>query len=135
MTAAGSNPIFKCRHGHSLFGVGARRIRPMRRGHFRGAMRTGNKDMAGAKRVFGAALACAVGLGFHVPGSAQQEGSAAQGMASEIALRERNTNRALLDALLERRAEIVRMGEAGQSRDALDFLDRRIAEVKRRLGQ
>lgn len=55
---------------------------------------------------------------------------------SEIAARERATNRSLLDALLQRRAEVAAAaaGKADQ-RPALEFLDRRIAELRARLGE
>ena len=56
--------------------------------------------------------------------------------AAAVEARSRSTNNALLDALLQRRSEIVRSPRtADDKRATLEFLDRRIAKVKGRLGK
>ena len=52
--------------------------------------------------------------------------------AAEIAARDRATNQSLLNALVKRRAELTR---TGGTREAFDFLDKRIAEVRARLAR
>ena len=92
--------------------------------------------MSKANRLVGATLACMAGLGFHVPGSAQQKSETVEVVATDAEMRERNTNKALLQALLARRAEIARTESAAQDRRAaLEFLERRIAQVRSRVGQ
>lgn len=67
------------------------------------------------------------------PSSAQQpEGKTAQ---AEDETRVQDVNGELLEALLKRRAEVAQSASAESKRDALDFLDRRIAEVRSRIGK
>ena len=55
--------------------------------------------------------------------------------AAEAAERDRATNQAILKALLDRRAEVLRsQGGAEGKAAALEFLDARIAQVRRRLS-
>ena len=51
------------------------------------------------------------------------------------AARDAATNRAVLERLVQRRAEIVRAGPAQTNKEALAFLDRQIAKVKSELGE
>jgi hypothetical protein len=89
-----------------------------------------------AKESWGALLACMLAAGFHAPAPAQPKGETVKSAPTEAQIRERNTNRSLLAALLERRADLVRSGSDGQEkRVALDFLDKRIAQVRGRLTQ
>lgn len=87
------------------------------------------------KLLLGAALTCIGALGFNAPVSAQQRVESVAGDASSVKARELATNRALLNALLTRRAEVARStGTPAGKRAALDFLDSRIAQLHRLLG-
>jgi hypothetical protein len=86
--------------------------------------------VAKGKAWFGIALACALAVPAAAPACSPDGRSKA-----EIAAREKATNRALLEALLQRRSEIARSAQSAQSkRHALSFLDGRIAEVRRRMA-
>ena len=77
-----------------------------------------------------------VALAIHAPVSARQKVQSAQGGASAVQTRDRNTNQAMLDALLQRRADVARSASNAESRrSALQFLDREIAKVKSRLAE
>jgi hypothetical protein len=79
----------------------------------------------------GAALAAVAALGIHAPALAQRQVESAS--ASDA--RSQATNRMLLEALLKRRAEVAQSANGAQdNRAALDFLDRRIAEIRSRIG-
>ena len=55
---------------------------------------------------------------------------------SDLEIRDRDTNQALLQALLKRRAETAQIEQGTASnRAALEFLDERIAELTRRIGK
>lgn len=92
--------------------------------------------MAPVKVLLGAALTCLAALGAHAPGLAQQNIENVEGDASGREMRSRATDSALREALLKRRAEVDQSASAAESkRAALDFLDRRIAEVSSRIGK
>ena len=65
-----------------------------------------------------------------VPAAAEPAGEAAKRAQAE----ERATNSALLAALLKRRAELIEAGGAKSNSAALEFLDKRIAQLKSRIG-
>jgi DNA-binding transcriptional regulator YdaS (Cro superfamily) len=86
--------------------------------------------------LLGAALTCVGALGINAPGLAQLNSGNVKGDAAGADMRSRATDSALLDALLKRRAEVAQSAGAAQSkRAALDFLDRRLAELGRRIGR
>ena len=88
--------------------------------------------MAIAKTIFGVAAIAAGAVLAAQPTSAQQS---EQALEAEVAVREQATNQALLDALLERRRLTESsQGDAESRRYALDFLDSRIAQIRRRLA-
>ena len=90
----------------------------------------GDAKMVSRKAAF--ALAGLAALTFETAGQTHPSG----GSDAQIAARERATNRALLDALLKRRAEIAAsVAESADRKDTLGFLDRRIAELRHRLGE
>ena len=77
-----------------------------------------------------------------IPTIGAQAANSAQGKPDTVVegpsapeVRDRETNRALLEALLKRRAEMAQV-EPGTAanRAALEFLDARIAELTRRIG-
>ena len=71
---------------------------------------------------------------FATPAFAQQGTSqAAVKCDSPEGVRETDTYRALLDALVKRRAEIATMGTPDTNREALGFLDNRIAQMRARV--
>ena len=91
--------------------------------------------MATAKLLLGAALTCLGAFGIQAPAAAQQDNEDVQAAASVAETRARATERALLEALLKRREEIAQIANGTEAqRAALDFLDRRIAEVRSRTG-
>jgi hypothetical protein len=85
------------------------------------------------KSFIGTALTGLVALGASAVASAQQAQTSAPAMSVEE--REKATNQALLKTLIERRALVAEaaMPAAGKQ-VALDFLDSRIAELKKRLN-
>ena len=90
--------------------------------------------MAASKRMV-VALAFSVALAVQAPALAQPQGAPAAGAESAAQARERATNESLLAALLQRRAEMTGSAIAqDDKRAALDWLDKRIAEVRSRLG-
>ena len=75
-----------------------------------------------------AAMACVAGLGMQAAGLAQPETAGVEAKASEKKAAE---NRAILDALLKRRALVAQLpGGVEDKRYALDFLDGEIAKVR-----
>jgi hypothetical protein len=60
--------------------------------------------------------------------------AAGQSSPEETAARERNTDRAMLTALAERRAVVAQREDSSGKRAALQYLDRQIADLKSRLG-
>ena len=87
--------------------------------------------MGTRKAMLATALACSIAL----PGAAlaHLEGRDAK---AEAAARDQATNRAMLDALLKRRAEIERSAATEESRrHAIEFLDIRIAQLRSRIGE
>jgi hypothetical protein len=69
------------------------------------------------------------------PASAQPQAGVAD-HAAGVAQRERDTNEALLAALIERRTVVVASpGSLESKRHALDFLDTRIARLRGKLGR
>jgi hypothetical protein len=85
------------------------------------------------KSFIGTALTGLVALGTSAVASAQQAPTAPPAMS--VAEREKATNQALLKTLIERRALVAEaaMPAAGKQA-ALEFLDSRIAELKKRLN-
>ena len=68
--------------------------------------------------------------------SAQQNGANAREDVSATKEDDRATNTALLNALLKRRAELVQAGATPETnRYAFDFLDTRIAKLRRELAK
>ena len=91
--------------------------------------------MAIAKLLLAGALTCITALGIHAPIFAQQTDAKAEANATSEGA-ERATDTALLDALLKRRALVVQSaGTAESKRAALEFLDSRIAKLRRQLGR
>jgi hypothetical protein len=88
------------------------------------------------KLLLAAALTCLGAVAIQAPAAAQQNSEDVRAAAAAREARARAADRALLEALLKRRDELAHAanGPDGQ-RAALDFLDRRIAEVRRRLGE
>lgn len=77
----------------------------------------------------------AVSTGVAAPALAQPPAAKSEA-AALVAQRERDTNNAMLAALVQRRAEVVAStGNAEGKVHALRFLDTRIAEVRKRLGR
>ncbi len=92
--------------------------------------------MAKVKVLMAAALLCLPTLALQAADFAQQKPDIVAEEPSGVELRDRDTNRALLAALLERRAEIAKLSPGtAANRSALDFLDRRLAELSRRAGK
>ena len=90
--------------------------------------------MRTVKALLAAALISVPVLGLHTPALAQQETRIVQGETLDTETRSRTTNRLLLEALLERRAEVARLARPGESnRAALLFLDKQIAELRNRI--
>lgn len=85
--------------------------------------------MGRVKTLTGAA-ACVAFLAVHSAGAAHPAAGAAE---KPLEADERATDEALLAALLKRRAQVV--GATGDNRAALEFLDKRIAGLERRLGR
>jgi hypothetical protein len=79
---------------------------------------------------------CIATLAIHAPLSAHQKVQSAERSAAAVQIRDRNTNQAMLDALLARRADVARSAGNAESRhSALKFLDRQIAGVRSRLAE
>jgi hypothetical protein len=98
-------------------------------------MCTGRNDVRKGKLLLGAALICTSALGIQAPGSAQQKTGTLAENASGSEMSDRATNRALLDALVKKRAEVAQSAREGDGkRYALEFLDRQIAKVRRDIG-
>ena len=76
--------------------------------------------------------AASVLLAIQAPGLAQQP---AGGAEPAQAAKDEATNRAILEKLVQRRAEIVRAGPAKGNKEALAFLDKQIAEIRAELGE
>ena len=72
-------------------------------------------------------------LAVPVCGAIAQE-AAGQSAPEETAARERNTDRAILTTLAERRAVVAQREDSPGKRAALQFLDRQIADLRSRLG-
>ena len=90
--------------------------------------------MLTGKVLLGAALTCIASLGIHATGSAQENAGTATADAAGADMRSLQADRALLEALVRRRAEVARSAYDPESkRAALDFLDRRIAEARGRI--
>ncbi len=89
--------------------------------------------MTTSKRLASAAVVAFASLAIHGPASAQQAQSVDRSDPM-VEQRERDTNQALLAALLNRRAALIDApGSAESKREALSFLDGRIEQVRRRL--
>jgi hypothetical protein len=74
-------------------------------------------------------------LSVQSPSSAQELVPHIASGAATVAERERATNLALLKTLTSRRAQLAQSPVTSESRrDALNFLDARIAQTRRRLG-
>jgi hypothetical protein len=88
-----------------------------------------------------ASLSLAAALGFQAPAIAQHNVETVAASESDTAMRDRATNRSLLAALIQKRAEIAeyRSGKKGKRarqarRAALEFLDSQIARVRADIG-
>ncbi|MEZ0244831.1 MAG: hypothetical protein ACAH11_15765 [Sphingomonas sp.] len=89
--------------------------------------------MALVRTISASAIVAAAAM-FATPAFAQQSvPQVAAKCDSPEGIRELDTNRALLDGLLKRRAEVVALGTPDTSKDALGFLDNRIAQIKARI--
>jgi predicted secreted protein len=84
------------------------------------------------RKAAASALALTASFALAMPAQAQTEPAKTEQSAAE---QDRLTNLALLAALLKRRAEVAGSADPAQSKEALEFLDSRIAEVKARLGK
>ena len=91
--------------------------------------------MRAARMLLGAALFSLSALALHAPGLAGQKAATVAQDPSSTAARDEATNKALLKALLQRRAEIAQLPfdatRAEGRRYALEFLDRQIAKVRK----
>lgn len=89
--------------------------------------------MTVVKMISAAAIGAAAAM-FATPAFAQQSApQVAAACDSAEGIRELNTNRAILDALVKRRSEIAALGTLDTSKDALAFLDSRIALFRTRI--
>ena len=80
------------------------------------------------------ALICIASLGIPATGSAQENAEPATADGPAADMHSQQADRALLEALVRRRAEVARSAyDAESKRAALDFLDRRIAEARSRI--
>lgn len=90
--------------------------------------------MAKIKLLAGAALACLASLAIPAGGFAQQRPVASEAPESEA--RSQATDRVLLAALLERRADIARLESGTKAQAAaLDFIDSRIVQLRNRIAK
>ena len=79
-----------------------------------------------------ATLTCAA-IGSQAPAMAATPGVRTAEPAATVAARERATDRLLLEAVLKRRADLLRKsGDTDARRAALAFLDQRLVELKQR---
>jgi hypothetical protein len=87
--------------------------------------------MTGARKLLAAGMIGLAGLGVQASALAQEDGGAPRSVES----RARQTNEALLAALMDRRSQILRTEDSAEREGLLKVIDGRIAEVKRQLGQ
>jgi hypothetical protein len=81
-------------------------------------------------------MICVAALGAQAPAAAHHKTQDVAIADSAEQIQDRETNRAMLANLLQRRADAARStGNAESRRSALEFLDRQIATVRGRLGQ
>jgi hypothetical protein len=83
-----------------------------------------------------AAVTSTAAFGLAAPGMAQPSAPSVQRDSPAVVhARERETNRLLMEALVKRRAQLALEGGGTQAqRAALDFLEQRILEMRRRIG-
>ena len=80
------------------------------------------------------ALGCTAAFAFPASGLMAQSAPSAQNEPATIKAREQATNLALLGGLVRRRFAIAEAGETEANGAARAFLDQRIAELRKRLG-